>query len=128
MRACNPLGLKSPAASQAHGIAILGVGVAVVVLAVIARLLIADIGPFSSSVSAIVPDPDGLRVSITVANAGSSAGTTTCRIEDPSLGGIGPKSVFVQSPEVPGGGSVTFDVVVGMFGTTPIELAADCGS
>ena len=124
---CNPLGLKAPAASQAHGIAIVGVGVAVVVLAVLARMLIADVGPFSSSVAAVVPDPNGLRVSISVANAGSSAGTTTCRIEDPSLGGIGPQSVFVQSPEVPGGGSVTFDVVVAVFGATPTELTADCG-
>ena len=125
---CNPLGLKAPAASQAHGTAILGVAVAVVVLAVLARLLIADVGPFSSSVAGVVPDPNGLRVSIAVSNAGSSSGTTTCRLEDPSLGGIGPQSVFVQSPEVPGGGSVTFDVVVAMFGSTPLELTADCGS
>jgi hypothetical protein len=123
---CNPLGLKSPAASQAHGIAILGVGVAIVVLAVLARFVIADVGPFSGSVTGVVADPDGLRVTIGVSNAGSSAGSVTCRIDDPALGGIGPGAVFVQSPQVPGAGSATFDVVVGTFGDTPIPLTADC--
>jgi len=124
---CNPLGLKAPAASQAHGIAIVGVGVAVVILAVVARLVLANVGPFRGAVTSVVPDPDGLKVSIEVSNAGSSAGSVTCRIDDPSLGGIGPQAVFVQSPEVPGGGSTTFDVVVGTFGSEPIELAASCG-
>ena len=123
---CNPLGLKSPAASQAHGIAIVGVGVAVVILAVLARLVIADVGPFTGSVTGVVPDPDGLKVTIAVTNAGSSAGSVTCRIDDPALGGIGPDAVFVQSPQVPGAGSATFDVVVGTFGATPLPLTADC--
>lgn len=124
---CNPLGLKSPAASQAHGIAIVGVGIAVVVLAVLGRLVLADVGPFSGSVTSVVPDPNGLMVTILVTNAGSSAGSVTCRIDDPAMGGIGPSSVFVQSPQVPGDGEVSFDVVVGSFGSTPIQLTADCG-
>jgi len=125
---CNPLGLKAPAASQAHATVFLGIGVAVVIMAVVGRMLIADVGPFTSSVAGVVNDPDGLRVSITLANAGSSAGTTTCRIDDPSLGGIGPEATFIESPEVPGRGTVTFDVVVGAFGSTPLPLIADCGS
>ena len=101
-------------------------GVAVVVLAVLARLVIADVGPFSGTITGIVPDPDGLKVTIAVTNAGSSAGSVTCRIDDPAMGGIGPEAVFVQSPQVPGSGSATFDVVVGTFGDTPIPLTADC--
>jgi predicted nucleic acid-binding Zn ribbon protein len=125
---CNPLGLKAPAASQAHGIAIVGVGVAVVVLAVLARVAIADVGPFTGSVASMQPDTDGVRVSISVHNAGSSAGTTTCRLDDPSRGGIGPQTVYVQSPSVPGGESVTFDVVVGTLGASPAKIVADCGA
>jgi hypothetical protein len=124
---CNPLGLKAPAASQAHGIAIVGLAVAVVLLAVVARLAIANVGPFTGSVAGIQPDPSGVRVSITVHNAGSGAGTATCRVDDPSLGGIGPQTVYVQSPQVPGGQSVTFDVVVGTLGSSP-NLVADCGA
>lgn len=125
---CNPLGLKAPAASQAHGIVFLGIGAAVLIMAVVARMLIADVGPFSSSVAGVVADPAGLRVSISLTNAGSSAGTTTCRIDDPSLGGIGPEAVFIESPKVPGRGTITFDVAVGGFGTAPRPLTADCGS
>jgi hypothetical protein len=124
---CNPLGLKAPAASQAHGIAIVGVAVAAVLLAVVARLTVANVGPFTGSLATFQPDPNGIRVSVTVHNAGTSAGTTTCRIDDPSLGGIGPQTAIVQSPQVPAGQSVTFEVVVGTLGTSPQQLTADCG-
>jgi hypothetical protein len=125
---CNPLGLKGPAASQAHGIAIVGVAVAVVILAVAARLLTANVGPFFGSIASSQPDPNGVRISVTVRNGGTSAGSTTCRIDDASLGGIGPQTVYVQSPEVPAGGQVTFDVVVGTLGASPERLLADCGA
>ena len=125
---CNPLGLKAPAATQAHGIAIAGVAVAVVLLAVVARVLVANVGPFTTSVGGVAADPNGLRVTITVTNAGSSAGSTTCRIDDPTRGGISPDAAFVQSPRVPAGESLTFDTVVGGFGTVVRDLIVDCGS
>jgi hypothetical protein len=124
---CNPLGLKSPSASQAHGTVFLGIGIAVVIMAVVARLIIADMGPFTSSVAGVVTDPGGLKVSVSVTNLGKTAGATTCRIDDPTLRGIGPEAAFVESPVVPGGGTVTFDVIVGGFGTKPITLIAVCG-
>ena len=124
---CNPLGLKAPAATQAHGTALPGVVVAVVVLAVVARLLVANVGPFTWSAGGAVADPGGLRVTITVTNTGSSAGSTTCRIDDPTRGGISPSAAFVQSPREPGA-TATFDVVVGGFGKVARELLVDCGS
>jgi predicted nucleic acid-binding Zn ribbon protein len=124
---CNPLGLKAPAASQAHGIAIVGVAAAVVIMAVLARLAIANVGPFTGSVATMQPDPAGVKVSITVHNAGTSAGTTTCRIDAAAAGGISPDAIFVQSPQVGGGESVTFDVVIGTRGSAPGTLVADCG-
>ena len=126
--ACNPLGLRAPAASQAHGIAIAGIAMAVVIMAVAARLSIAGVGPFSSSVASVAADPGGLRVTVTVSNAGSSAGSTTCRIDDPALRGIGPEAQFVESPIVGAGKTATFDVVVTSLGTTPRTLTADCSS
>ncbi len=126
--ACNPLGLKSPAASQAHGTVFVGIAIAVVLMAVVARLIIADMGPFTSSVQGVNADPGGLRVTVSVTNEGGAAGATTCRIDDPSTGGIGPGAAFVESPKVPAGGTVTFDVIVGGFGTEPRELIADCAS
>ena len=125
---CNPLGLKAPAATQAHGTALLGVVVAVVVLAVVARMLVANVGPFTWSSGGVVADPGGLRVTITVTNTGSSAGSTTCRIDDPTRGGISPSAAFVQSPPVEPGATTTFDVVVGGFGRVARELLVDCGT
>jgi len=125
--ACNPLGLKSPSASQAHGTVFVGIGIAVVLMAVVARLIIADMGPFTSSVGAITTDPGGLKVTVSVTNTGRAAGATTCRIDDPSTGGIGPGAAYVESPKVPAGGTVSFDVIVGGFGSQPRTLTATCG-
>ena len=126
--ACNPLGLKAPAASQAHGIVFVGIGIAVVVMAVVARWMIADMGPFTSSVLGVATDPGGLRVTVSVTNTGRAPGATTCRIDDPSAGGISPGAAFVESPRVGGGGTVSFEVIVGGFGKVPRSPIADCGS
>ena len=125
---CNPLGLKAPAASQAHGTVFIGIGIAVVLMAVVARMMISGMGPFTSSVTGVVRDPGGLKVTVSVTNEGGAAGDTTCRIDDPSTGGIGPGAAFVESPKVPPGGTIAFEVIVGGFGTEPRDLTAHCGS
>ena len=125
---CNPLGLRAPAASQAHGTVFVGIVVAVLIMAVVARLSISGIGPFQSTVTNVVADPAGLKVTVSVTNGGSAAGSTTCRIDDPSLGGIGPEAAYVESPRVEPGSTVVFDVLVGSLGTEPKPLNADCES
>jgi hypothetical protein len=124
---CNPLGLKAPAASQAHGIAIVGVAVAVVLLAVLARFAISGIGPFPSSLADVRADPAGLRVTVSVTNGGTSASATTCRISDPALPGVGPETAFVQSPILQPGATQTFEAVVTSLGTKPKPLRVSCG-
>ena len=54
-----------------------------------------------------VPDGDGLAVTLTVTNHGSSAGQTTCRVTDPAdrTGNIGG---FMLSPQIEPGETVTF--------------------
>jgi hypothetical protein len=125
---CNPLGLKAPAASQAHGTAALGIVIAAVIMAVVARFLVADIGPFMSTIAGVQADPGGLRVTISITNTGSSAGRTTCRVGDPTIRAIGPQTAYVQSPMVDGKATVSFEVVVASLGTTPRVLTVDCGS
>lgn len=125
---CNPLGLKAPAASQAHGTVFLGIGLAVVIMAVAAHLAITGVGPFAATVAGVSADPAGLRVTISVTNDGSRSGSTTCRIDDPQIPGIGPEAVFVQSPVVEPGATVRFDTVVAGFGTKPRPLSADCST
>lgn len=125
---CNPLGLRAPAASQAHGTVFVGIVAAVLIMAVVARLSMSGIGPFWSEVTNVVADPAGLRVTVSVTNSGTAAGSTTCRIDDPSLGGIGPEAAFVESPRVEPGSTVVFEVVVASLGREPKPLAVDCGS
>jgi hypothetical protein len=124
---CNPLGLAGPAASQAHATVILAIGAAVVFLALAAHLALANIGPFTSRVTGVQAVASGLRVTIAITNAGSSAGRTTCRVTDPAIRGIGPEAAYVQSPMVDGGATATFDAVVVSLGTTPKPLSVSCG-
>ena len=50
---CNPLGLKQPAATQVHAIAAGGIVLFVVVLAVLARVGLSGVGPFSGVVAGV---------------------------------------------------------------------------
>ena len=124
---CNPLGLKAPAASQAHGTAILGVAVAVVMLAVVARFAVAGIGPLTSSLVSVGADPAGLRVTISITNAGSNAGATTCRIGDPRAARDRARDgVRRRARSSSPGRRLTFEAVVTSLGTTPRPLNVDC--
>jgi hypothetical protein len=124
---CNPLGLAQPAASQAHGTVFLAIGLAVIGLALLGRLALAGIGPFSSSVERVVGAPGGLAITLRVTNEGTHAGTTTCRVYDPTVGGIGPDAAYFQSPEVPPGQTVSFQRETPNLGERVRELAVDCG-
>ncbi len=123
---CNPLGLRDSASSQVHGIAIGGIVLFVIILAVAGRFALSGIGPFVASASA-VPDGAGLAVTLTVTNNGTSSGQTTCRVSDPadrtgSLGG------FVLSPTIDGGQTVTFTQHLSELGATVRPLTADCST
>jgi ribosomal protein L40E len=123
---CNPLGLRDVASSQAHGTIFLGIGVAVVALMLGALLAVRGIGPFPAQVVAFQPDGDGLRVSLAVKNEGTSLGSTTCRISDPtSAAGT---AAIVQSPRIQPGATLTFDATVTGLGPSPKQLIAECSS
>lgn len=124
---CNPLGLRDSAASQVHGIAIGGVFLFVLIMAVAARLVLAGVGPFDGQVSGVVPDGDGLSITLAVTNHGSSGGQTTCRINDPAdrTGNMGG---FMLTPQIPAGQSVTVTQRITALGSTVRPLAADCKS
>ena len=124
---CNPLGLRQPSASQAHGTAIAGVAVAIVVLAVLARVLTSGIGPFPAQVANVVADDGGLTVTISLTNQGTTSSATSCRLDDAGIRGIGPGAVVVQSPNVPAGQQVTFDTHVTTLGTSARPLSISCG-
>jgi hypothetical protein len=124
---CNPIGLAQPSASQVHGIAFVGVAIAVVVLAVLARLSVSGIGPFPAQVSAVAASGEGLGVTLVVTNQGTSAGSTTCRITDPAAR-FGGASAYVLSPRIGPGETATFTAEVSQLGAAPRLLAVECSA
>jgi hypothetical protein len=124
---CNPLGLRDSSASQVHGIAIGGVLLFVLVMAVAARYAVAGVGPFEGEVAGVVPDGDGLAITLSVTNQGSSTGQTTCRVTDPAdrTGNVGG---FMLSPQIDPGERVTFTQRLTALGTTVRPLLAECSS
>jgi hypothetical protein len=124
---CNPLGLRDSSASQVHGIAIGGVVAFVILMAIVARLALAGVGPFEGTVTNVVPDGNGLSVTLSVVNRGTSGGQTTCRISDPAdrTGNLGG---FILTPQIAPGQSATVTQQVTVLGATARPLAADCKS
>jgi hypothetical protein len=122
---CNPLGLRDASASQVHGIALVGVIVAIVALAVVARFAVGGIGPFEATVADVQSAGSALTVTVEVTNTGSSAGQTTCRITDASPRGGG-QAALVQSPRIEPGETRSFTREVTEFGSEPLPLAVEC--
>ena len=124
---CNPLGLAQPAASQVHGSVVLAVGAAVVILALIGRLILTGVGPFDARIANVAATSSGLELTLTVTNHGSRGGATTCRVHDTSILGDN-TSVFVLSPQIDPGATVTFVRQTQVLGTEIRTLAVECAT
>jgi hypothetical protein len=124
---CNPLELSQPSATQMHGIAAVGIIAFIVVLAVAGRVAIAGTGPFQGQVSAIVPAPAGLAVTILVTNGGAKDAATTCAVtQSPTQNG--PIVEVVQTPLIQAGTTLEYTAVVTKFGTQVVSLTVQCAS
>jgi hypothetical protein len=122
---CNPLGLRDVAASQAHGTVFVAVFLAVVALALAARLFVAGAGPYLVTVAAVEPAGDALTVTLQVTNDGDAAGQTTCTLTDPAQL-AGPLRAFVLTPRIEPGVTSTVTATVREFGGVARPLAAEC--
>lgn len=124
---CNPLGLADPASSQVHGTALLGIVIAVIIMAVAGRLAFAGVGPFQGDLVTVAASGDGLAVTLMVTNQGTSAGATTCVLNDP-VARYGGANGYAQSPRIGAGETVTFTAEVTQLGGTPRLLAVECSA
>ena len=124
---CNPLGLRDVSATQVHGIAFIGVTVAIVALALIARVAISGVGPFTSEVAGVTADRDALSVTLSVTNHGRSEGRTTCRLTDP-VDRSGTSAGFILSPQIQAGETMTFTKRVTGLGSVARNLAVECSA
>jgi predicted nucleic acid-binding Zn ribbon protein len=123
---CNPLGLEQPATSQAHGTIALGLFIGVVVLAIVAKLAVSGVGPFTGRVAGVEAVPGGLTVTLSVQNTGTKEGTTRCRVFDPASPGLTDHPAIVYSPRIGAGETATFDSLVTTLGTEARSLQAEC--
>ena len=123
---CNPLGLPQPASSQAHGTVFLAIAVSVAGLALLGRFALSGIGPFRGTIANVVAAPPGLAITISVTNEGASSGSTTCRVYDPQANGS-PQSVYLLSPQIEPGRTVSFSKETAILGSTVRPLAVECG-
>ncbi len=122
---CNPLGLKDSSASQVHGTVVIAVIVGIIGLALIARLAIAGVGPFPATFVGAAPDGEALAVTLTVTNAGSAAGQTTCVVTD-ATARLETGTGFVLSPRIEPGQTVTFTRTVTELGSDVRDVAVSC--
>lgn len=125
-RACNPAGLEQPATSQAHGTVFLGIGLAVVAMAVGLTVFVGGVGPFRATLRNVVPDGDGLLLTVGVENGGSRAGRASCRVWDPTYPGNPPVETYIRTPEVPAGDGLVFEQRVAGLGAAERSLSVDC--
>lgn len=124
---CNPLGLRQPAATQVHALAAGGIFLFVIILAVLGRIGLSGVGPFSGQAGDVVAATTGLQVTISVTNEGTKDASTTCRVteRDRPIGGVGE---LIQTPIVPAGETITFAAPIFSFGDQPRALAVECQS
>lgn len=120
---CNPLGLRDSASSQVHGSVFIGVVVAVIGLALFARLAVAGVGPFGATVDDVAAATAGLAVTLTVTNDGAAAGQTTCQVTRAD-GGSG--AALVLTPRLDPGERQTFQRTVTELGATVRPLVVSC--
>ena len=121
---CNPIGLRDVASGQVHGSVFVAVLSAVAILAVLARLSIAGIGPFPASVDGVEVATGGLAITLTVTNQGS-AGQTTCRVGIAGDQGVG-TAAFITTPRLEKGETRSFTRVVSAFGSEPRDFVVSC--
>lgn len=124
---CNPLGLKQPATTQVHAIAAGGIVLFVLFLAIVGRLALGGIGPFTGQVRGVALATGGLEVTVAVTNAGSTASSTTCRVVQASRA-VGGPGQLLQTPNVPAGQTIEFTALLSVFGGRLVDLAVDCQS
>jgi hypothetical protein len=123
---CNPLGLKPPAATQAHGTIFLAIVISVALLAVAGRFAVAGVGPFDATVERVAANGNGLSVTITVTNRGRTAGATTCRLFDPNQ--TVSASAYLLSPQVAPGATISFSRQTTELGSEVRPLETQCSA
>ena len=107
----NPGGIGAPSATQLHGTIAAGVGIGLLLVALLARFMLAGVGPFGASIAGQSMRADGgVDVVVTVTNQGSKAAPATCHVQ--RAGFARPDDYVFLTPSVGAGATATFSRTV----------------
>jgi hypothetical protein len=107
---CNRAGMATPSATQYHGTIVVAIIAGVVLLAVLASMALRGVGPYTGNAIDVRAGGQGVVVAtLRVTNEGSKAGRAKCEVTARDAAGHPIGAATAVSPEIPGGGSVTFD-------------------
>ena len=125
---CNRAGMATPSATQYHGTIVVAIVLGVVIMAIAASLSLRGIGPFQGQALRWDPDPpDGVVVRVQVTNEGSRAGRAKCQLTARDAAESVLRVRSTVSPQVPGGGTITFDERIPGMTSEPASVGVSCG-
>ena len=103
----NPGHIAGPGSAQLHATILGGVAIGFIGLALLGRLALAGVGPFTSQLTAVTLQPDGgVAVTLTVRNDGTKTANATCRV---SRGGVpAPDDIDVLTDPLQPGQTLTY--------------------
>jgi hypothetical protein len=124
---CNRAGMATPSATQYHGTIVVAIVAGVVLMAIAASLSLRGIGPFRGETLGWSDDPpDAVVVELRVTNEGTRTGRAKCQVTARDASNLVLRIRSTVSPQVNGGGSVTFSERIPGLARPPDSIVVSC--
>ena len=124
---CNRAGMATPSATQYHGTIVVAIVGGVVLMAIAASLSLRGIGPFQARTLGWSSDPpDAVVVELQVTNEGTRAGRAKCQVTARDASNLVLRIRSTVSPQVNGGGTVTFSERIPGLSRAPASVDVSC--
>jgi predicted nucleic acid-binding Zn ribbon protein len=124
---CNRAGMATPSATQYHGTIVVAIVAGVVIMAIAASLSLRGIGPFRGETLGWSADPpDAVVVELKVTNEGTRQGRAKCQLTARDASDLVLRIRSTVSPEVRGGGTLTFTERIPGLPVAPASVAVSC--
>ncbi|HEV8252397.1 MAG TPA: hypothetical protein VGQ66_03365 [Candidatus Limnocylindria bacterium] len=124
---CNRAGMATPSATQYHGTIVVAIVAGVVLMAIAASLSLRGIGPFRGEVLGWESaPPDAIVVELQVTNEGTQTGRAKCQLTARDGSNLVLRIRSTVSPQIEGGGTVTFSERIPGLPLAPATVAVSC--
>jgi len=124
---CNRAGMATPSATQYHGTIVVAIVAGVVIMALAASWSLRGIGPFrGEALGWSGTPPDAVVVEVQVTNEGTRAGRAKCQLTARDGSNLVLRIRSTVSPQIEGGGTVTFSERIPGLPLAPATVAVSC--